>query len=578
MKIKFIALCFTIIYTIPGFCQTHIKYIKNVTLIDVNKNKLLPNQTVMIAGDIISGIYPSSIEIPASATVIDGKGKFLMPGLTDAHVHFFQSGGLYARPDAIALQKYMPYDKETAWTHQHMDDFLRRYTKAGITTVIDPGATFNYLAQRDSFANKTYAPAIYMAGPLLTTYEPEIYKNLKNDEPFNLFSNTTEATGFLAKQLPHNPDFIKIWYIVLGKNKEEEARKYQPTIKAIIDEAHKNHLRVAVHATERLTAQLAVESGCDYLVHEVEDEVVSADFISLLKKNKVVVCPTLIVMDGYFNTFAQQKNFSYDELTLANPEQLGSLTDLKHLADTALTNRYKSVGAARMRAGTKTDSIRMVNLKKMADAGVIIAAGTDAGNIGTEHASSLFTELKAMRQSGLNNWQIIQSATINGAKTIGKEKEFGSIEKGKKADLLLLDANPADQLENLQKINLVINKGNVISPDTLIKETPLALVQRQLNAYNLRNIDAFVEPYADDVELYAYPDKLIGKGIDYMRKQYSAFFERVPALHCEILDRTVKGNIIVDHERVSRRGNDKFDAVAIYHIENNKIKKVYFIQ
>ncbi|SDP87403.1 Imidazolonepropionase [Mucilaginibacter sp. OK268] len=574
MKTKFGLFFIAVMYTLPGLCQT---YIKNVTLVDVTQNKLLPGRTVAIAGDIISGIYPATVKIPGNATVINGEGKFLMPGLTDSHVHFFQSGGLYARPDAIALQKYMPYEKETAWTHQHMEDFLRCYTRAGITTVIDPGANFNYLAQRDSFANKSYAPAVYMAGPLLTTYEPEVYKNLGNDEPFNLFSNTAEATDLLAKQLPHRPDFIKIWYIVLGKNKEEEAKKYQPAVKAIIDEAHKNHLRVAVHATERLTAQLAVESGCDYLVHEVEDEVVSADFINLLKKNKVVLCPTLIVMDGYFNTFSQKKNFSYDELIQANPEQLGSISDLKHLADTILTGRYKSLGIARMRAAATTDSIRMVNLKKMADAGVIIAAGTDAGNIGTQHASSLFTELKAMQQSGMSNWQVIQSATINGAKAIGKEKEFGSIEKGKKADLVLLNGNPAEQLENLQKISLVINKGHVLSPDTLLKETPLALVQRQLNAYNLRNIDGFLEPYADDVELYTFPDKLIGKGKDNMRNLYSAFFEHVPALHCEIQSRIVKGNVVIDHERVTGTGK-LLDAVAIYHIENNKIKKVYFIQ
>ena len=575
MKTKFSLFFIAVMYTLPGLCQT---YIKNVTLVDVTQNKLLPGRTVAITGDIISGIYPATVKIPGSATVINGEGKFLMPGLTDSHVHFFQSGGLYARPDAIALQKYMPYEKEMAWTHQHMEDFLRRYTRAGITTVIDPGANFNYLAQRDSFTNKSYAPTVYMAGPLLTTYEPEVYKNLGNDEPFNLFSNTAEATDLLAKQLPHRPDFIKIWYIVLGKNKEEEAKKYQPAVKAIIDEAHKNHLRVAVHATERLTAQLAVESGCDYLVHEVEDEVVSADFINLLKKNKVVLCPTLIVMDGYFNTFSQKKNFSYDELIQANPEQLGSISDLKHLADTVLTGRYKSLGIARARAAATTDSIRMVNLKKMADAGVIIAAGTDAGNIGTEHASSLFTELKAMQQSGMNNWQIIQSATINGAKAIGKEKEFGSIEKGKKANLVLLNGNPAEQLENLQKISLVINKGHVISPDTLVEETPLALVQRQLNAYNLRNIDGFLEPYADDVELYTFPDKLIGKGKDNMRNLYSAFFEHVPALHCEIQSRIVKGKVVIDHERVTGTGKGNLDAIAIYHIENNKIKKVYFIQ
>jgi len=290
-----------------------------------------------------------------------------------------------------------------------------------------------------------------------------------------------------------------------------------------------------------------------------------------------VLCPTLIVEDGYFQTFTQQKNFSYYELTRANPEQIGSLSDLKHLPDTAMVKLYKGIirSAARF---AREDSIAMVNLKKMADSSVTIAAGTDAGNIGTMHASSFFTELKAMQQSGLSNWQIIQSATINGAKAIGREKEFGSIEKGKRADMILLDANPVDKLENLQKISLIFNKGHMISPDTLIKETSLALVQRQLNAYNLRNIDAFLEPYADDIELYSYPDKLIGKGKDFMRQFYSPIFEKSPDLHCEIKERIIQGNTIIDKESVVGFGKTKLEAVVIYNFGNNKINKVYIIQ
>ena len=113
------------------------------------------------------------------------------------------------------------------------------------------------------------------------------------------------------------------------------------------------------------------------------------------------------------------------------------------------------------------DSVRMVNLKKMIDGGITIAAGTDAGNIGTQHATSFYDELQAMKESGLTNWQIIQSATINRAKILNKEDSMGSITVGKKADMVLLNANPVDNLENIIKINLVINKGHVINPDTL---------------------------------------------------------------------------------------------------------------
>lgn len=219
----------------------------------------------------------------------------------------------------------------------------------------------------------------------------------------------------------------------------------------------------------------------------------------------------------------------------------------------------------------------MVNLKILSDAGVLIATGTDAGNIGTLHVSSYLAELKAMKKSGMSNWEIIQASTINGAKIFNNENEFGTVSIGKKANLILLDANPAEDIENVSKINTIINKGVIFLPDSLIKDSPTDLAQRQLNAYNFRNIDAFLEPYADDVEIYSYPDKLLYRGKEMMRKQYSEMFEKTPNLHCELKERIVQGNIVIDKERV-QFGNNIIEAVAIYHIENNKIKKVYFIQ
>ena len=552
-------------------------YVSNVTVLDVEKQKLVPNVTVLINGNTIESILTKSkAALPAGAVVIDGTGKFLMPGMTDAHVHFSQSGGLYTRPDAINLKKYMPYEKDIQWGHDNMEDALRRYLQNGITSVIDVGSTPNYLQQRTDFKDKSYAPAVYMTGPLLTSYEPDAFKKLGNDEPFYLVASEEEGRKMVQQELAFHPDFIKIWYIAQGADKEAAARKFLPTAKAIIDEAHKNNLKVAVHATERITAQLAVEAGCDYLVHSVEDEIVSDDFLKLLKKRNIILCPTLVVYGGYRNTFGQEISFSTNELLKANPTQLGYLYDNKHLPDTALLNTYKRAIQKNKATYATHDSICYVNLKKMVDAGIRIAAGTDAGNIGTLHASSYFNELKRMQQTGMNNWQVLQSATINPTYILGKEKESGSIAVGKKADLLLLNANPVENLDNLQQINLVINKGIIIKPDTLIKETALALVQRQLNAYNTRNLEAFLEPYAEDVELYQFPDKLTSKGKDAMRKGY-AFFDRTPNLHCEIKERIIQGNIIIDKESVTGFGSKPLEATAIYHIENNKIKKVYFI-
>ncbi len=572
---------FTLLLLIASFSLFAQTYITNVTVADVENQKMVPDQTVVITNDIITKIQSSKIKIPENVTVIDGTGKYLFPGLTDAHIHFFQNGGLYTRPDAIDLRNVMPFDKEIEVSNQTMEDKLRRYLQNGITNVIDVGSTYNLLKQRELFKDKPYAPSIYMTGPLLTTFEPKVYENLNDDEPFRLVKTIEDGIKMVQQQLPYHPDFIKIWYIAnrdsLGV--EASARKNLPVIKAIIEEAHKNNLKVAVHATQRITAQLAVENGCDFLVHCIDDEVITDDFVQLLIKHKTILCPTLIVRSGYNNTYGQINNFSDHELLKANPYQLGSLFDLKHLSDTSLVNKYKNRSNSIENVAKRNESktIQSENLKKLSDAGVLIATGTDAGNIGTLHASSYLNELIAMQKVGMSNWQIIQASTINGAKILNKESEFGTVTVGKKANLILLNANPIDSIENITKIFRVINKGVVFSPETLIEETPTALAQRQLNAYNSRNIDAFLEPYADDVEIYNFPDKFLYKGKEEMRKTYSKMFEETPNLHCELLERIVHRNVVIDKERV--QFNDKIiEATVIYHIENNKIKKVYFVR
>ena len=199
-------------------------FITNVTLIDVEKQKLVSNATVGITGSSITSISTNSkTSLPADATIIDGTGKFLMPGMTDAHVHFSQSGGLYTRPDAMNLRKYMPYEKEIEWLHENMSDFLKRYIQTGITNVIDVGATVNFLKLRDQFSGKSYAPSIYMTGPLITSYEPDVFKKLGNDEFFSLVATEAEGRKMVQQQLPFHPDLSRY-----GISYREQIKKQLP--------------------------------------------------------------------------------------------------------------------------------------------------------------------------------------------------------------------------------------------------------------------------------------------------------------------------------------------------------------
>jgi imidazolonepropionase-like amidohydrolase len=436
--------------------------IRNVNVVDVENQKILKGfDVVSMNGKITYVGNQRKYKLPAGTTVIDGTGKYLMPGFTDAHIHFFQTGGIYTRPDAIDLRKYKSLDDELKWAHSHMKNFLDLYLKAGITSVIDVGATNEFLSQRDTFLNKPNTPLIYMTGPLLTTYIPEVYKNVSHDEAFTMMTNDADTRKAVTDQLPYKPDFIKIWYIVLDTNTERGAKANQALVKAAVDESHKHNLPVAVHATERITAQLAIEAGADYLVHSVDDEVISDDFVQLLKEHHTVLCPTLVVAGNYGKAFSNTYKFTDYELKLSDPEQVASINAFPE-PDTALGNNIKRrITKGRYFARQKTaDSISAVNLKKLIDAGVTIATGTDAGNIGTQHAGSYFNELQAMADAGLTMWQLLTASTVNGAKAIGKDKEWGSIGEGKVANMLLLDAIPVDDLNNWKKISKVIVRGS----------------------------------------------------------------------------------------------------------------------
>ncbi|MEM7039704.1 MAG: nuclear transport factor 2 family protein, partial [Bacteroidota bacterium] len=207
---------------------------------------------------------------------------------------------------------------------------------------------------------------------------------------------------------------------------------------------------------------------------------------------------------------------------------------------------------------------------------VNIVTGTDAGNIGTFHASSYYDELARMKEFGLSNLEILQASTVQAAALLKQTAQIGAIEEGKIADLVLLNANPLQDLNALKQIHTVIKSGKVHAADAILEPRPEDLAQQQLNGYNARDIEAFLAPYSEDVEIYDFPDKLRSKGKDKMRATYAGMFERVTDLHCELVSRTVHGNMVIDQERVTGFGNFAVEAIAIYEIEDGKIVRVYF--
>jgi imidazolonepropionase-like amidohydrolase len=553
--------------TSSAYSQT---YITHANLINVTTGKTDPDQTVVIENDRIAATGPSKkIKVPSNAKVIDATGQYIMPGLTDAHIHFFQSGGLYTRPDGLNLNKVYPYEKDQQWVKDHLPDLMSRYLACGITSVIDVGGPFSNYAIRDKANVDSASVTAWVTGPLISTFLPP---NLdKTDPPIVKINTPEEARELVKKQLPYKPDFIKIWYIVLPG---QTAESTLPIVQATIDESHAHGLKVAVHATEYQTAKLAVTAGADILVHSVDDKVLDPEMLALLKAKKTVYIPTLVVSENYRRAFTQQFSFTAHDFAYGDPFMLGSLMDLKHIP---YPIDYK-VARTRYQVPSAKDSMMLVNLKLAEDAGILVVSGTDAGNIGTLHAASFLTELLTMQQAGLSNWDIIRSSTINTAKGFGKDKDYGSIEKGKIADIILLEKDPVKDINALADIHTVIHKGKIFYPKQLLAVTPEILVQQQLNAYNAHDIEAFLQPYSDSIALYDQTSgKVIMKGKEQIRLRYTDMFSKLPDLHCQLINRMVIGNTIIDQEKVTGVGSTIVEAAVVYTIDKGKIVKAYFI-
>ncbi len=529
------------------------------------------NAVVLIDGNRIAQVGPKEkIRIPDGFRVVDVSGKWLIPGLVDGHVHFFQSGGLYTRPDVIDLRHRVPYEQELRLIRERLPDTFARYLRCGVTGVVDVGGPFWNFEVR-ALAQKTdLAPRVVVAGPLVSTYQPEALTT--SDPPIIRVDSIEEALQLVRRQVEKKTDLIKIWYIVRSGQSPED---HFPMVKAVIDESHRLGVRVAVHATQLATAKAAVRAGADILVHSVNDRPVDAEFIDMLKRHKVLYTPTLVVWEGYREVLAQQVRLSPPEWRWGNPYVIATFFDMVELPPGSYPKRSDRWVQSRMER-LKT---AMANLKTLQEAGVLIVAGTDAGNIGTLHGPAIFREFELMAEAGLTPGAILTAATSRGAMLMGREKELGAIAPEKLADIVVLHADPLQDIRNTAAVAMVIKNGRLWSAGDILQESPQDLVQRQLNAYNGRDLEAFLDTYASDIEIYNFPDSLRYQGIDALRRRYGRWFARNPQLHARLVNRITLNGFVIDREEVTGLASgDTLNAVAIYSVKNGKIRKVWFIR
>jgi imidazolonepropionase-like amidohydrolase len=433
--------------------------IVGATLIDGTGGPARPDSVVVVQGDRIEAAGSrAQVAIPKGLRIIDGRGRWVMPGLVDAHVHFFQSGGAYARPDVIDLRAHRSYEKEIASVKQGLDETLARYLRCGITSVVDAGGPMWNFEVRDHASRMLRAPRVAVAGPLISTVaRPQLDLG---DPPIVKASSPDAARALVAAQAARRPDLVKIWYV---QRPGDDAAAGRALLDAVVGEAGRHRLRVAVHATELAGARAAVEAGASVLVHSVFDLPVDDAFVKALRERGVLYVPTLFVTRGYDLVLSGRFQPTAAERRLGDPEALRSFVELTRLPEFKPSPRPQT---------EQRLTVALANLGRLSAAGVRIAAGTDAGNIGTLHGPAIYRELRLMVEAGMTPAQVLSAATLGGARVMGREAELGTIAAGKLADLLVLDGDPTADLGTLERPREIVKGGRVLTAEELGDDRP----------------------------------------------------------------------------------------------------------
>ena len=390
-------------------------------ILDVAGGPAISRGTILARGGRIERIGPSNkIRVPKGAETIDLTGKTIVPGLVNTHGHVGEAEGLRSGAEF--------------YTAENLTRQLGLYARYGITTVFSLGGDRELGFQfRDSQDTAALSRArLYVAGAVISGKTPE------------------EAEKMVDQVAAMKPNFIKIRY---DDNLGATVKMSPEVARAVIERAHRHKLPLAAHLFYLADARYLLESGADYIAHSIRDREVDAETIALLKKRDVCVCPTLTREVSTF-IYESRPAFFDDPFFLkeADKQILDQLLDPKRqdaMRRSESAQRYK-----------KALEMASFNLKKLSDAGVRIAFGTDTGPPARFQGYFEHMEMELMAKAGLTPAQILRSATSDAARCMNVAGTVGTLAKGAWADLLVLDNDPTADIRNLRSIHSVWIAGN----------------------------------------------------------------------------------------------------------------------
>ena len=425
----------------------------NVTVIDGAGGPADHNRTVVIQGDRIQSIGAGHEHTPSSAKVIDLHGQTIMPLIINTHGHLGLTKGT---TQAAANQS------DDNIRHQ-----LLRYQEYGVGAMLSMGTDGGRFAEIREQSRRGALPGaeVYTAG---------MGFGAKNGVPPTAMGFTevfrpetpAEARREVAQQAPQKPDFIKVWVDDFWG----QYPKMPPEIyAAIIDEAHKNGLRVAAHVYHLEDARLLVADGVDVLAHSIRDADVDDALIAEMKKHNVAYIPTLSLDDFAF-AYGDAPHWVNDPFftEALDPGLLQMITSPEYK-----TKVHSNPVTAQEEAALPQ---AMRNLKKIYDAGILVTLGTDSGATPIRiQGFAEHMELALMVQAGLTPMQAITVATSNAATLLRIADQYGTLRAGKKANFIVLEKDPSQDIHNTQTIRAVWKDGNKVSDVPLAAKTSAIL-------------------------------------------------------------------------------------------------------
>jgi imidazolonepropionase-like amidohydrolase len=406
------ALLLSLLVAVPAFAETIV--IRNVNVISMTSPKVAAKQNVIVRDGVIESVSTKLAKMPDGTKVVDGTGKFLMPGLAEMHGHV---------PPANA-------------PNGATEDTLFLYVASGITTVRGMLGHPGQLELREKAKRgEIVAPNLYLAGPSF------------NGQSIN---SPQEAIDKVRAQKKEGWDLLKVHpgltrdeYDAMAKTAREEGIRFGGHVPAEVG---------LEHAIEMGQETFDHIDGYAELLEAEEGPVDEKKLAAIVKKSKdagVWIVPTSALWEVLFATTPLDTLKSYDELKYVSQASVDQWSGAYQQRLTQIPRpAAKNISAGRTRI-----------LRALHEGGVKILMGTDAPQQFSVPGFSLHRELLLMRGAGMSPYEILKSGTVNVGQYFAKQDSFGTIEPGKRADLVLVDANPLTDVGNVAKISGVMVRG-----------------------------------------------------------------------------------------------------------------------